>query len=215
MTERNRWRVPTLVTAIHETAHCVARWVLDETSPVPGPAVKSVTVVPSADAVGLVVMQKRTAQFIALRLQPKDLPEELRDALAGDLRCDVIEAMAGDLAAYRHRHGMLFAAVAGRSWISECIATEWSVADDFGDARRCIDHLSFADRKPFLDAAWSDAASIVHGEWPAIVETASVLLSAETMDGAEIEGVWRRRRRGEKARAKRIAAYRAWAGLPS
>ena len=207
---------PPLHTAVHEAAHCVVKWTLDEIAPYPGPRIEAISVVPVGDSAGAVGTEPRLKMSDAWStLRRSDGSHvSMRDVLPEWLaRFCIIEILAGYVAQWRFVYTALSP------------FTTWHYARDLTMLKR--DVLALQERgEPFddflmahprlewlgrgepdgaeFDSLYRQTIAVVYSEWTGIVRAARVLRERGKMEGDEFEEAWRRVRSSPAQRARAL-----------
>jgi hypothetical protein len=199
-----------LIAAIDATGHAVARLVLNDALPDPGPPISIVAVELPGIWESYVGMNPR----VGFGLRPLATPDV-------ELACDVVELIAGPVATMLHRRGP-----AGlRIYRERHLQGETDPCSDGWDASAPLakaEWLAGSAAREVYRAAWHVAVSLIEAEWLAIVKTAHVLRSRGRLSGREFEATWRGfrvspvSRTAEAVRMKQavfereLAAYLEW-----
>jgi hypothetical protein len=200
-----RSAVAPLWLGVHESAHAVARFALDETFPYPGPMLRSVTVKREGDRLGQAKMQFRQSPFLPRHGLPPGLAELVPDMIR-NAECDVIEMLAGPAAEVRQRGGGLLAPML---WENAVVQQVLDIDDprggitDYHRSRLMIDWLAPTDPAAELHRLWRCAVTLIEVEFPGIVAVARALCAAGEIDGADFEAAWRECRPSETVRMRR------------
>lgn len=194
-------RAAPLWLAVHEAGHAVARLVLDETLPQPGPMVKEVTVVRDEDRLGLARMDARAPLY--LRGHANHIPRAVLDQ---NIKFDIIEKLAGPIAEVRHRYGSIGPMFDKRPQMDFCLSRSEHVCDHSA-ARAQAEWLSPSDERALLEQAYDVACALVEREWIGIKAVARVVQAAGSLDGTQFEEAWLGRRQSEQRRDRRDHAY--------
>jgi hypothetical protein len=184
--------------AIHEAGHAVARFVLDELSPLPSPLVQLIAVETGGNPCGVVEMQNRSADKNPIR----DTLRPYEDFFKLDIMADVLEICAGPAAQACFLYGQDQICLLG--YPKNRSAQKKS---DAGQIRTLLKISDGLIDETGVRALWHDACWLVISEWPGIKKAAGILLKRGTMQGDEFESVWRARRPDSEERARRVEGF--------
>jgi hypothetical protein len=218
---------PYLTTAAHEVGHAVARLVINEWPPVPGPPLLSVEISPHSD--------KNWARMEP-RLSSVDPPARNTDTLRAARR-EIIELLAGPMAEERWAPRRI-----ARRWAPCFASLSFAVSHLYGhiyERRRehpPYDDLPNFDRSDDLNkvvmlAEWMHASDdgmhrrsdygihdaldaeigrllrvtgwLIETEWPGIARMTRILHAAKTLPGEAFRAVWLSKRPEETTRRRR------------
>jgi hypothetical protein len=192
-----------LAIATHESGHAVARLALREIFNIPGPYIRSISIVPTDGHLGLVEMDPRFWMNCA-DVMPAT-PEVLRN-----VRLDIIETLAGHLAEVRRRKGSWFSGrMQQEAGVAAILAIDPEGQEDgdfaFSAARlRWLMRHTAGSPEDVLGRLWLAAWLLVEVEWTAIDRLSRVMVTAGELDGERLLDVWSLVKATPARRAKRL-----------
>jgi len=193
----------TMVTAIHEAGHAVARFALDEGGAYRGPRLRYVTAVPGRvkNTLGHLAQDANTriAHWPSLKdvgrsftCSEADRAKVVESAARGAQR-DIVETLAGPYAEW-HRGSAMGATLTLRRVLDGILELpeDTEPGCDFSSIACRLRWLGPADPASELRFLAAVAQAMVVAEWPGIRAVAPALFTAGTMDGEVFEAGWRR-----------------------
>ena len=162
--------------AIHGCGHASTRLVLDELPPdeLPaylGPLLRLVSIIEGIDgSMGRVDGSSRVclmpglidAQIVA------QLTPEMRHLRRRNMRCDIVEALAGMMAEFFWKGGLLGLFMMRGDIIRRTISGDLDVVDDFRFVRRHLEALNPPDPTAELRRLWDTTYGLLASEWPGV-----------------------------------------------
>jgi len=209
----------TMVTAIHEAGHAVARFALDEGGAYRGPRLRYVTAVPGRvkNTLGHLAQDANTriAHWPSLKdvgrsftCSEADRAKVVESAARGAQR-DIVETLAGPYAEW-HRGSAMGATLTLRRVLDGILELpeDTEPGCDFSSIACRLRWLGPADPASELRFLAAVAQAMVVAEWPGIRAVAPALFTAGTMDGEVFEAGWRRLRPDAATRVRRWEEWR-------
>jgi len=207
---------PPLWLCVHEAAHAIARFALDEDETHdPGPHLEFVSVIGDGRVRGRAMMQRRQHVRTPLAALAAAMAEGGVAEWLGprNAECDIIELLAGPVAEHRQRGGWLRPALMEPDVVRvtlELDDPQADVPDDSHNVRRSLDWLAPDDPAVALRDLWRRAFVLVEQEFSGILATARLLRTAGEIEGEEFEASWRACRPSEALRRRRGATAVYW-----
>ena len=200
---------PSLWLAVHECAHAVAGLVLDKLPPHPGPFLRSVSVKPEGDALGLCNRPRRVVTEFIPRVASKQYPQKLLSRSVTMAQYDIVEYLAGPMAEVHQRNGMFAPLFVKDDWIKlfTAAAEDDSPGTDFAHIQEVLRWLAPPDPTATMHHIWKMTHALVIAEWTGIIAMAKLLRDRVEMDGVEFEKQWIALRASDENRARALVDH--------
>jgi hypothetical protein len=199
---------PSLWLAVHECAHAVAGFVLDELPPHPGPFLRSVSVKPEGDTLGLCSRPRRVVTEFIPRVASGHYPQELLSRSVTMAQYDIVEYLAGPMAEIHQRCGMYAPHFVKGEWIKAFITvSDDEPGTDFAQIQETLRWLAPPDPTATMSHLWKMTHALVIAEWSSLVAMAKLLRDRVEMDGYEFKDRWHEVRGSDKTRARALKRW--------